>query len=60
MIKNYLSGSAGDKIYTLLGAIEYNMKKWIRLKREEILNLILRWIFQRLILSMANIQRFII
>jgi len=54
MIRNYLSGSAGDKINTLLAAAAYNMRKWMRLKREEILNLILRWIFQGLILSPAN------
>ncbi len=56
MIKNYLSGSAGDKINTLLVATAYNIKKWMRLKREEILNLILCWIFQRLISYPANIQ----
>ncbi|HUU39549.1 MAG TPA: hypothetical protein VMW42_01270, partial [Desulfatiglandales bacterium] len=49
MIRNYLSGSVGDKINTLLAATAYNMRKWMRLKEEEILNLILRWIFQGLI-----------
>jgi IS5 family transposase len=58
MIRNYLSGSVGDKINTLLAATAYNMRKWMRLKREEILNLILRWIFQGLILSPANTQRY--
>jgi transposase, IS5 family len=57
MMRNYLSGTAGDKINTLLAATAYNMKKWMRLKKEEILNLILRWIFQRLILAPVNIQR---
>ena len=44
MIRNYLSGTAGDQINTLLAATAYNMKKWMRLKRQEILNLIFRWI----------------
>jgi IS5 family transposase len=57
MIRNYLSGTAGDQINTLLAATSYNMKKWMRLKRQEILNLILRWIFKRLILAPVNIQR---
>ena len=57
MIRNYLSGTAGDKINTLLAATAYNMRKWMRLKKEEILNLILRWIFQTLILAPGNIQR---
>jgi hypothetical protein len=46
MLRNYLSGVAGDKIKTLLTAAAYNMKKWMRLKREELLNFIFRWIFQ--------------
>ena len=50
MIRNYLSGTAGDKINTLLAATAYNMRKWMRLKRQEILNLIFRWIYQALIL----------
>jgi len=58
MLRNYLSGSAGDQINTLLAAAAYNMKKWMRLKREEILNLILRWFFHGLILSPANTQRY--
>lgn len=57
MIRNYLSGTVGDQINTLLAATAYNMRKWMRLKRQEILNLIFRWIYQALILSPVNIQR---
>src|ERR1035437_5113777 len=57
MIRNYLTGTAGDQINTLLAATAYNMRKWMRLKRLEILNLIFRWIYQALILSQVNIQR---
>jgi IS5 family transposase len=57
MIRNYLSGTAGDKINTLLAAAAYNMRKWMRLKRQEIFNLIFRWIYQAFILSPVNIQR---
>jgi len=48
MIRNYLSGTAGDKINTLLAATAYNMRKWMRLMKEEILNLIFRWITRHL------------
>lgn len=58
MIRNYLSGTAGDQINTLLAAAAYNMKKWMRLKRHEILDLIFRWIYRRLILVQVNIQRY--
>jgi IS5 family transposase len=57
MIRNYLSGTAGYQINTLLAATAYNMKKWMRLKREEILNLILRWIYQTPIWAPVNIPR---
>ena len=57
MIRNYLSGTAGDQINTLLAAAAYNMKKWMRLKRQEILSLIFRWFCQTLILVPVNIQR---
>jgi IS5 family transposase len=37
MLRNYLKGTAGDKINTLLAAAAYNMMKWMRMKREEFL-----------------------
>jgi IS5 family transposase len=56
MLRNYLSGSAGDQINTLLAATVYNMRKWMRLKKEEILNLIF-WLFIATpILVQRNIQ----
>jgi hypothetical protein len=57
MIRNYLSGTAGDQINTLLAAAAYNMRKWMRLKRQEIIDLIFCWFYQRLILAPVNIQR---
>ncbi|MGD0342114.1 MAG: IS5 family transposase [Bacteroidales bacterium] len=57
MIRNYLSGTAGDQTNTLLAAAAYNMMKWMRLKRQEILDLIFYWIYRRLILVPVNIQR---
>jgi hypothetical protein len=57
MIRNYLSGTAGDQINTFLAATAYNMRKWMRLKRAEILSLILRWIYQTPILVPVNIPR---
>ena len=50
MIKNYLSGSAGDKNNNLLAAAVFNMKKWMRLEKQKLLDLIFGWIYQRLII----------
>jgi transposase, IS5 family len=50
MLRNYLSGTAGDQINTLLAAAAYNMKKWMRLEKQKILDLIFGWIYPRLIL----------
>jgi IS5 family transposase len=36
MRRNYLKGTNGDKINTLLAAAAYNMVKWMRLKQQEI------------------------
>lgn len=35
MLRNYLKGTAGDKINTLLAASAYNMMKWMQIKRDE-------------------------
>lgn len=56
MLRNYLKGTAGDKINTLLAASAYNMMKWMRLKREEILFFLFRWYYQATIFSPVNIQ----
>jgi len=58
MIRNYLKGTAGDQINTLLAASAYNMMKWMRLKRQEFLCFIFRWYLQATILSPVNIQRY--
>jgi IS5 family transposase len=56
MLRNYLKGTAGDAINTLLAASAYNMMKWMRLKRQEILFFIFRWYYQAIFFSPANIQ----
>jgi IS5 family transposase len=56
MVRNYLSGTAGDQINTLLAAAAYNMKKWMRLEKQKILDLIFSWIYKRLILVPVNIR----
>ena len=56
MLRNYLSGSAGDQINTLLAAAAYNMKKWMRLKREEMTELIFCLFSRTRILVLANIK----
>jgi transposase, IS5 family len=38
MIRNYLSGTAGDKINTLLAAAAYNMREWMNLKRLKVID----------------------
>ena len=40
MLRNYLSGDMGNKINTLLAASAYNMKKWMRWKRKELIRLL--------------------
>jgi hypothetical protein len=37
MLRNYLKGTTGDKINTLLAASAYNMKKWMAKMRQDIL-----------------------
>lgn len=37
MLINYLKGTNGDKINTLLAAAVYNMKKWMAIKKKEII-----------------------
>jgi len=56
MLRNYLKGTAGDKINTLLAASAYNMMKWMRMKREEILFFLFRWIYQAKFFAPVNIQ----
>jgi hypothetical protein len=48
MLRNYLSGTTGVLINILLAATAYNMKKWMRLKKKEILKLIFYWFFPNL------------
>jgi transposase, IS5 family len=56
MLRNYLSGSAGDQTNTLLAAAAYNMKKWMRLRREEMIDLIFCLFSRTPLLVMANIK----
>ena len=42
MLRNYLKGTNGDKINTLLAASAYNMRKWMRMKKEEFFVFVLR------------------
>jgi transposase, IS5 family len=51
MLRNYLKGTAGDQINTLLAAAAYNMKKWMRLKRQEIFYFIFRWFYETIVLA---------
>jgi len=56
LLRNYLKGTVGDQINTLLAAAAYNMRKWMRIKREEIVFFIFRWYFQAFSFSPVNIQ----
>jgi IS5 family transposase len=47
MLRNYLSGTAGDQINTLLAATAYNMNKWMRLEKQKMLDLIFCWFYRR-------------
>ena len=54
MLRNYLKGTAGDQINTLLAASAYNMMKWMRLKRQEILFFLFRVYYQAFIFIPVN------
>jgi IS5 family transposase len=54
MLRNYLKGTNGDKINTLLAASAYNMKKWMRMSQEEMLDIIFRLFLPALVLAPAN------
>lgn len=56
LLRNYLKGTAGDAINTLLAASAYNMKKWMRMMREEFFVFIFRWFFPAPKMVLANIQ----
>jgi IS5 family transposase len=56
MLRNYLKGTAGDQINTLLAASAYNMMKWMRMKREEILIVLFRIYYQTFVFVPVNIQ----
>jgi transposase, IS5 family len=56
LMRNYLKGTAGDGINTLLAASAYNMMKWMRMKRKEFFVFIFRWFFPDPKMVLANIQ----
>ena len=56
ILRNYLKGTAGDKINTLLAASAYNMIKWMRMKRKDFLFFLFRWIYQAKFFALVNIQ----
>jgi len=56
MLRNYLKGTSGVQINTLLAAAAYNMMKWMRVKRQEMLSLIFRWFSKSHVLVSVNIQ----
>jgi len=56
MLRNYLSGVNGDKVNTLLAATAYNMKKWMRQMKEELIFSLLRFFFHRLYSALEYVQ----
>ena len=56
MLRNYLKGTAGDQINTLLAASAYNMMKWMRMKRKEFFIVIFRMYYQAFNFVPVNIQ----
>ena len=57
LLRNYLKGTAGDKINTLLAASAYNMMKWMRMRRKKYFVFVLQWFLSTPILLPVNIQR---
>ncbi len=56
MLRNYLKGTAGDQINTLMAAAAYNMMKWMRLKRQELLFFLIRAYSRMNLFPVVNIQ----
>ena len=56
MLRNYLKGTAGDQINTLLAASAYNMMKWMRLKQEGFFIIFWRIYYRTLSFVPVNIQ----
>jgi hypothetical protein len=56
MLRNYLKGTAGDQVNTLLAASAYSMMKWMRMKREEIFIVLFRLYYQTFVFVPVNIQ----
>jgi IS5 family transposase len=56
MLRNYLKGTAGDQVNTLLAASAYNMMKWMRMKREEFFIVLFRLYYQTFVFVPVNIQ----
>jgi hypothetical protein len=56
MLIQYLKGKVGDQLITILAAAKYNVMMWMRLKRQEILDLIIKWIYQAFIFIPINIK----
>lgn len=57
MLRNYLKGTAGDAINTLLAASAYNMLKWMKMKRQDFLFFFFRLYIQAFIFVPVNIKR---
>jgi transposase, IS5 family len=57
MLRNYLKGTAGDAINTLLAASAYNMMKWMRMNRQKFLFFFFRLYIRSFIFVPVNIQR---
>ena len=57
LLRNYLKGTAGDKINTLLTASAYNMMKWMRMRREKYFVFVLQWFLSTPILVPVNTHR---
>ena len=57
MLRNYLNGMAGNIINTLLAGTAYDMKKWMRLKCEEIINMIFCLLSQIYGLNPGTVKR---
>lgn len=54
LLRNYLKGVAGDQINTLMAAAAYNMTKWMRMKKAELVFFLFRWYFQTRILFLQT------
>jgi len=56
LLRNYLKGTVGNQINPLFIAAAYNFRKWMKVKREQIIFFIFQHYYQAFSFSLLNTQ----